>query len=103
MPIRPTSARISSLTLIRNASVFAPEAWGLRQLLIGGGRIRWIGAADEPAPIMPGLNVVDLDGKRLIPGLIDGTFRSAHSGQDGITPDQRPILGPAGPAGASSR
>lgn len=36
---------------------------------------------------------------RRIPGLIDGTFRSAHSGQDGITPDQRPILGPAGPAG----
>jgi len=34
-----------------------------------------------------------------IPGLVDGTFRSAHSGQDGITPDQRPILGPAGPAG----
>ncbi len=34
-----------------------------------------------------------------IPGLIDGTFRSAHSGQDGITPDQRPILGPAGPDG----
>ncbi len=34
-----------------------------------------------------------------IPGLIDGTFRSAHSGQDGITPDQRPILGPAGPEG----
>jgi sarcosine oxidase subunit beta len=34
-----------------------------------------------------------------VPGLVDGTFRSAHSGQDGITPDQRPILGPAGPAG----
>jgi sarcosine oxidase subunit beta len=36
---------------------------------------------------------------RRVPGLVDGTFRSAHSGQDGITPDQRPILGPAGPAG----
>jgi glycine/D-amino acid oxidase-like deaminating enzyme len=34
-----------------------------------------------------------------VPGLIEGTFRSAHSGQDGITPDQRPILGPAGPDG----
>ena len=34
-----------------------------------------------------------------VPRLVDGTFRSAHSGQDGITPDQRPILGPAGPAG----
>jgi len=36
---------------------------------------------------------------RRAPGLADGTFRSAHSGQDGITPDQRPILGAAGPDG----
>ncbi len=36
---------------------------------------------------------------RRIPGLADGTFRSAHSGQDGLTPDQRAILGPAGPTG----
>jgi sarcosine oxidase subunit beta len=34
-----------------------------------------------------------------IPGLVDGTFHSSHSGQDGITPDQRPILGAAGPDG----
>ena len=36
---------------------------------------------------------------RRVPGMIEGTFRSAHSGQDGLTPDQRPILGPAGPEG----
>ena len=36
---------------------------------------------------------------RRVPGLIEGTFRMSHSGQDGITPDQRPILGPAGPEG----
>lgn len=36
---------------------------------------------------------------RRIPGLANGTFHSAHSGQDGITPDQRPIIGPAGPDG----
>jgi len=34
-----------------------------------------------------------------VPGLIEGTFRMSHSGQDGITPDQHPILGPAGPEG----
>jgi glycine/D-amino acid oxidase-like deaminating enzyme len=34
-----------------------------------------------------------------VPALADGTFRSAHSGQDGLTPDQRPILGAAGPDG----
>jgi sarcosine oxidase subunit beta len=36
---------------------------------------------------------------RRIPGLIDGTFRTSHSGQDGLTPDQRPLLGRAGPSG----
>ena len=34
-----------------------------------------------------------------VPWMEAGTFRTAHGGQDGITPDQRPILGPAGPDG----
>jgi sarcosine oxidase, subunit beta len=37
---------------------------------------------------------------RRLPALIDGTFRTSHSGQDGLTTtDQRPLLGPAGPDG----
>jgi sarcosine oxidase, subunit beta len=37
---------------------------------------------------------------RRVPGLIEGTFRTSHSGQDGLTTtDQRPLLGPAGPEG----
>lgn len=37
---------------------------------------------------------------RRVPGLIEGTFRMSHSGQDGLTTtDQRPLLGPAGPDG----
>lgn len=36
---------------------------------------------------------------RRVPGLGDGTLRSTHSGQDGLTPDERPILGSAGAAG----
>lgn len=34
-----------------------------------------------------------------VPWMTDGTLRTAHGGQDGITPDQRPILGAAGPDG----
>ena len=34
-----------------------------------------------------------------MPWMIEGSFRTAHGGQDGITPDQRPIIGPAGPDG----
>jgi glycine/D-amino acid oxidase-like deaminating enzyme len=34
-----------------------------------------------------------------LPWMADGDFRSAHGGQDGMSPDQRAILGPAGPDG----
>jgi sarcosine oxidase subunit beta len=36
---------------------------------------------------------------RRVPWMESGTFRTAHGGQDGMTPDQRPILGQAGPQG----
>ncbi len=83
MPIRPNAAPTPALTLIRNASVFAPEALGLRQLLVGGGKILWIGGADAPAPVVPGLDVIDLGGKRLIPGLIDGHAHVTGGGGEG--------------------
>ncbi len=34
-----------------------------------------------------------------VPWMASGTFRTAHGGQDGITPDQRPIIDQAGPDG----
>jgi sarcosine oxidase subunit beta len=34
-----------------------------------------------------------------IPSMIQGSVHSAHGGYDGITPDQHPILGAAGPEG----
>lgn len=34
-----------------------------------------------------------------LPAMIDAGLHSAHSGQDGLTPDQHPIIGPAGPEG----
>ncbi len=59
------------------------------------------GQPDDP---MPGLGpttveqMVDRVCARL-PWMAEGTFRTGHDGQDGITPDQRPIVGPAGPEG----
>ena len=58
----------------------------------------------EPDDPMPGLGpttveeMVDRVCARL-PWMSEGTFRTGHDGQDGITPDQRPIVGPAGPDG----
>jgi beta-aspartyl-dipeptidase (metallo-type) len=63
-----------TLILIRNANLYAPQPLGIRHLLIGGGRILWIGeeAFDLPVPLHNVSRVVDAAGRRTIPGLIDG-------------------------------
>ncbi len=57
------------LILLRNAELFAPEPLGLRDILVGGGRVLWIGE-DAGAP-GTAAEAVDLEGRRVIPGLID--------------------------------
>ena len=59
-------------TLIRNADVYAPEPLGRRDLLLGGGKVLWIGTDAPDLPAAFGTQVLDLDGRRLLPGLIDG-------------------------------
>jgi beta-aspartyl-dipeptidase (metallo-type) len=69
---RDPQAAAMSLTLIRNADVYAPESLGVQQLLLGGGRILWIGDALPDLPADLPVETIDLEGRRLIPGLIDG-------------------------------
>ncbi len=84
----------SPLTLLRNAEVFAPEAMGLCDLLIGGERILWIGRALPALPAALQAAVVDLEGARVIPGLIDGhvhlTGGGGESGPESRVP--APVL-----------
>lgn len=63
-----------ALTLIRNANLYAPQPLGIQHLLLGGGRILWIGkeTIDVPAPLSSVTKIVDAAGRRTIPGLIDG-------------------------------
>jgi len=63
-----------TLTLIRNANLYTPQPLGIRQLLLGGGRILWIGAEtlDLPVPLQSVTRIVDAGGRATIPGLIDG-------------------------------
>lgn len=63
-----------TLTLIRNAKLYAPQPLGIRHLLLGGGRILWIGeeALELPVPLRAVSRVVDAAGSVTIPGLIDG-------------------------------
>lgn len=59
------------LQILANAQVFSPADEGIRHLLVGGGRI--LAMANRRDEIdAASATVVDLQGRRLIPGLIDG-------------------------------
>jgi beta-aspartyl-dipeptidase (metallo-type) len=57
------------MKLITNARVFAPEDLGTRHVLVGGGRI--LAVSGEPSAVGD-VATVDLEGRRLVPGFIDG-------------------------------
>ena len=64
------------MLLLRNGDVYAPHRLGMQDLLIGAGQVLWMGSAGSlrelPAPILRTTRQLDVDGRRLIPGLIDG-------------------------------
>lgn len=60
-----------NLLLLRNALVYAPEPQGHQHLLLGGGRILWMGAELADLPAALSVETIDLEGRRLLPGLID--------------------------------
>jgi len=60
------------MLLLRNADVHAPQALGLRHVLIGGGKVLWMGEVEPALPAALAVETLDLAGLRLIPGLIDG-------------------------------
>ena len=60
-----------SLLLLRDARVFAPAPLGIVDVLVGGGRILAVGPGRIEAPAGIATEVIDLEGRRLIPGLVD--------------------------------
>ncbi|MDQ3269905.1 MAG: beta-aspartyl-peptidase [Pseudomonadota bacterium] len=66
------AAALPTMQLIRNADVYAPESLGVQHLLLGGGRVLWIGDELPALPAQLQVEATDLQGRRLIPGLIDG-------------------------------
>jgi beta-aspartyl-dipeptidase (metallo-type) len=60
-----------TMLLLRDAEVYAPARLGRQHLLLGGGRILWMGAELPALPAGWPVETVALDGARLIPGLID--------------------------------
>ncbi len=62
----------SPMTLLLNGDVYAPEHLGHQHILIGGGTILYIGTERPSFPKYLGVEEIDLEGRRVIPGLIDG-------------------------------
>lgn len=74
--------------LLKNAHVYSPEDMGLQHLIVAGGKILWMGSVEPVLDASLGTEMVDLNGLRAIPGLIDA---HAH------------ITGGGGESGYSSR
>jgi len=59
------------LHLLLNADLHTPEPVGHRHLLVAGGRVVWIGRDRPDLPASLGAAVTDLQGRRVVPGLVD--------------------------------
>jgi sarcosine oxidase subunit beta len=83
-----------------NAVYFRPEG---RELMLVGLETdnEFGGSPDRPMAPMPESTTEEMIVRvcARVPWMAAGTLRTTHGGQDGITPDQRPIIGPAGPDG----
>jgi len=69
------------LTLIRNATVFAPEPLGRRDVLLAGDRIAAVGEDLDLAGAA--VTVLDAAGRRLVPGFIDPLTHPCGGGGEG--------------------
>lgn len=68
--------------LIRHAHIYAPEDLGIQDVLVGGGQILRIGR-ELPVQEDYGVEVIEGEGKYLIPGLIDGHVHILGGGGEG--------------------
>jgi sarcosine oxidase subunit beta len=112
LPIRPARVRLAlferpfdlptHLTLIDATEGFYARPAAERATLVGSrDSLEWLQNPDEPTPEPDGAFVEKASRRlgRRIPALADAPYRSGRSGILDMTPDGRPILGPAGPEG----
>ncbi|MFO0686845.1 MAG: beta-aspartyl-peptidase [Sandaracinus sp.] len=79
------------LTLIRNADVFSPEPIGRRDVLVSAERVVAIEPSIE-APRGIACEVVDLDGRALVPGLVDAHVHLGGGGGESGFASRVPAL-----------
>ena len=69
------------MLLIKNANIYAPEYLGKKDILVCGEKIEYMADAID-VPNVP-CKVIDAEGKRLIPGLIDQHVHITGGGGEG--------------------
>lgn len=75
----------NSITLLKNANVYAPQALGLKHLVIGGGEILYMGDVFPVLDPLLAVDELDLQGQALLPGFIDGhTHITGGGGEAGF-------------------
>ena len=91
------------LKLLINAQVFAPEDLGLCHVLIGGGRIIAVSQDKHELEARTAIEI-DLEGRRVIPGFIDGHAHvTGGGGESGFSSRVPPVpLGQFTRAGVTS-
>ena len=99
---RPVELHLPHPTVIDNANsmYFRPESGGLTLVGLEDGNPLGESPDGYTETSQPGFveRAIERISKR-IPAMEKGGLHSSHGGYDGITPDQRAILGPAGPQG----
>jgi sarcosine oxidase subunit beta len=112
LPIRPARVRVAlfqrpfllptHLTLIDTTEGFYTRPAAEQTTLVGSrDSLEWLDSPDEPTPEPDGAFVEGASRKLALrlPALADAPYRSGRSGILDMTPDGRPLLGPAGPEG----
>jgi sarcosine oxidase subunit beta len=112
LPIRPARVRVAlferpyelptHLTLIDTTGGFYARPAAERATLVGSrDSLEWLPGPDEPTPGPDPIFIGEASRRigRRIPALASAPYRSGRSGILDMTPDTRPILGPAGPEG----
>jgi sarcosine oxidase subunit beta len=112
LPIRPARVRVAlferpyelptHLALIDTTEGFYARPAAERATLVGSrDSLEWVDDPDAPTPEPDGAFTVEALRKLAprLPALADAPYRSGRSGILDMTPDGRPILGPAGPEG----
>lgn len=80
------------LTLFKNADLYAPAALGINHLVIAGGKIVFIGPTLPVLGAPLDVEVIDLEGKALLPGFIDAhTHITGGGGEAGFKTRVPPV------------